>query len=241
MELEDEAEDVLQKACRGLELPYDPTWSLEEAARRLNVNYEALTRLETYTPTASLPDEVKCHTTEFGHIGVNSWQIGTHLFDTGTNGEQIRETSGQLTGITITHGHHDHVGGYSVLRPYVETAWCPSDQPIDQAETLKHGEICLMSGYQFRCLDVTGHATPTHAPKALAYYTDETEVPLCVIGDAIFAGSMGGCRNAAQYEQLMSNVRDHILTLPPKTLLLPGHGPATTVEQELLNNPFLAR
>jgi len=96
-----------------------------------------------------------------------------------------------------------------------------------------------MGNYQFTCLDVTGHATSTQAPAALAYYTENTEIPVCVIGDAVFAGSMGGCRNATQYNQLMKHVGTHIMTLPSETILLPGHGPATTVEFERRNNPFL--
>jgi len=53
---------------------------------------------------------------------------------------------------------------------------------------------------------------------------------------AIFAGSMGG---AKQFGALAKQkVREQILTLPPDTLICPGHGPLTTVGQEKENNPF---
>ncbi|MBI4024216.1 MAG: hypothetical protein HY360_04490 [Verrucomicrobia bacterium] len=57
-----------------------------------------------------------------------------------------------------------------------------------------------------------------------------------VVGDAIFAGSLGSAK--ASYSRLFANVRDKILALPDDTLLLPGHGPLMTADEEKHNNPF---
>ena len=62
---------------------------------------------------------------------------------------------------------------------------------------------------------------------------------MVVSGDALFAGSMGGCAGA--YAEQLGNTARHILTLPGSTLVAPGHGPLTTVARELAHNPFFAR
>ena len=59
---------------------------------------------------------------------------------------------------------------------------------------------------------------------------------MAVVGDAIFAGSMG--RGNPDYSLARQKVREQILTLPPATLICPGHGPLTTVAQEQAHNPF---
>lgn len=240
MELEDEAIDVIQKAGRGLEVEVDGRWALGEAAERLALSEDALSGLGTYAPKAELPAGVRCHVTDFGHIGVNAWQVRDFLFDTGTAAEPILESVGLLSGIAITHGHHDHITGYTALRQVAKAAWCPEDQPVPDAECLRQGVQVNLGGLDYLCLDVSGHATPAVAPLALAYFTKGLGIPLCIVGDAVFAGSMGGCRNREQYNQLLGNVRRNIMSLPEETILLPGHGPATTVGLEKKNNPFLA-
>ena len=56
------------------------------------------------------------------------------------------------------------------------------------------------------------------------------------VGDSIFAGSMG--RGNQSWELARQKVREQILTLPPDTLVCPGHGPLTTVAEEKEHNPF---
>ena len=58
------------------------------------------------------------------------------------------------------------------------------------------------------------------------------------VGDALFAGSMGGTRNRTAYDEQRYAIRERILTLDENVVLYPGHGPATTVGEERLNNPF---
>ena len=60
--------------------------------------------------------------------------------------------------------------------------------------------------------------------------------PVAATGDAIFAGSMGG--GVVSYLDALANNRKHILSLPNETVLCPGHGPMTTVDEEKRHNPF---
>jgi glyoxylase-like metal-dependent hydrolase (beta-lactamase superfamily II) len=63
---------------------------------------------------------------------------------------------------------------------------------------------------------------------------------MCFVGDTLFAGSIGRSNPAGLYQTHLESVRQHVLTLPADTRLFPGHGPATTVREELLHNPFAA-
>ena len=60
--------------------------------------------------------------------------------------------------------------------------------------------------------------------------------PVAIVGDALFAGSMGG--GMVSYEDALQNNREKILTLSDDTVLCPGHGPLSTVSQEKSHNPF---
>jgi glyoxylase-like metal-dependent hydrolase (beta-lactamase superfamily II) len=62
--------------------------------------------------------------------------------------------------------------------------------------------------------------------------------PIAVVGDSIFAGSMGG--GNISYKEAIKNNVEKILTLPDETIICPGHGPMTTVGEEKAHNPFFA-
>ena len=59
---------------------------------------------------------------------------------------------------------------------------------------------------------------------------------MAVVGDAMFAGSMGG--GGVSYADALGTNRAEILTLPDETILCPGHGPLTTVGEQKVHNPF---
>ncbi len=88
-------------------------------------------------------------------------------------------------------------------------------------------------------LRITNRETPGHADDGITYIIGNWsgDAPaVAIVGDAIFAGSMGG---AAQHGALAKQkVREQILALPPDTLICPGHGPLTTVAEEKAHNPF---
>ena len=62
--------------------------------------------------------------------------------------------------------------------------------------------------------------------------------PVAIVGDAVFAGSMGG--GMVSFEDALRTNRSEIMTLPNNTILCPGHGPMTTVAEQRVFNPFLA-
>ena len=62
------------------------------------------------------------------------------------------------------------------------------------------------------------------------------ERPVAIVGDAIFAGSMGG--GMVSYDDALRTNKEKILSLSGDTILCPGHGPMTTISEEKTNNPF---
>ena len=70
----------------------------------------------------------------------------------------------------------------------------------------------------------------------LTYVIDGMNTHIAVVGDAMFAGSMGG--GMVSFSEALKNNREKILTLSDQTVLCPGHGPLTTVGQEKVHNPF---
>ena len=75
-----------------------------------------------------------------------------------------------------------------------------------------------------------------HAKGGITYVIDGLVTPIAVVGDAMFAGSMGG--GMVSYQDALRTNREEILALPDHTILCPGHGPLTTVGEEKDHNPF---
>ena len=104
--------------------------------------------------------------------------------------------------------------------------------PVDQRN--KSNEIVHLGG-----LRVTHRDTPGHAEDGVTYLVgnwQEDAPHVAIVGDTIFAGSMG--RGNQSWDLARQKVREQILSLPPETLLCPGHGPLTTVAEEKEHNPF---
>jgi glyoxylase-like metal-dependent hydrolase (beta-lactamase superfamily II) len=80
--------------------------------------------------------------------------------------------------------------------------------------------------------------TPGHTAGGICYRLDDAQLPVCFVGDTLFAGSIGRSNPKELYPAHIDSVRNRLLTLSPDYRLLPGHGPATTVEEELDHNPF---
>ena len=70
----------------------------------------------------------------------------------------------------------------------------------------------------------------------MTYIIDGLAKPVAVVGDAIFAGSMGG--GVVSYMDALRTNREKIISLSDETILCPGHGPITSVGEEKMNNPF---
>ncbi|MFO1476811.1 MAG: MBL fold metallo-hydrolase [Verrucomicrobiota bacterium] len=161
------------------------------------------------------------------------------VFDTGWNAEPIlAAVSGgrlHLKQVFITHSHPDHMAGLAGLRDAFPEIQLHSNSAAAPARhRIKPGDRFAIGS-----LEVTWRATPGHAEDGVTWIVEgwPEKAPLvAIVGDTIFAGSMG--RGNQSWELARRKVREEILTLPPDALICPGHGPLTTVAEELAHNPF---
>jgi hydroxyacylglutathione hydrolase len=155
------------------------------------------------------------------------------------------------SGILVTHGHWDHLLGVADLaegtgakvymaegeRFLLETPPPVTPpgvvlRPYTPDVLLTGGETVAVAGIDFEVLSVPGHS-PAH----LAYHADG-----CLFsGDVLFAGSVGRTDfPGSDWDTLVSSIRMLLDTLPADTVVYPGHGPITTLGDELARNPFLS-
>jgi glyoxylase-like metal-dependent hydrolase (beta-lactamase superfamily II) len=179
---------------------------------------------------------------------VNAYLVGecggsrAVLFDTGAGlmaldavwPRAIRE----VEAVFLTHVEAEHAGGLCdvVARFGVEAAFHPRDAKAKCGRAMDEGETLT-----FGPLEITAFSTPGHAAAHNCYVA---RVPaarsgnaLLVSGDLVFAGSAGG--GFFSHEQQRANLRRVLHAVPPTTVIAPGHGPLTTVENELRYNPFV--
>ncbi len=161
------------------------------------------------------------------------------LFDTGTEIPPIRqiiEGHGlKLSALCITHAHGDHVAILNeIVAAYHPRVFAPAEEPVAGASLIGDGATIEAGSLRAKALLTEGHSRG-HLSYVLSGRT-EWPAPAVIVGDAIFAGSMGG--GAVSYARLRMNVRTKLLILPPDSLLCPGHGPMTTVAEEQRHNPF---
>jgi glyoxylase-like metal-dependent hydrolase (beta-lactamase superfamily II) len=103
----------------------------------------------------------------------------------------------------------------------------PGAEPIDEGKT-----------FGLKSLQIDTRLTWGHSPGGMTYVVTGLARPIAIVGDSLFAGSMGG-GNVSYRDALQNNI-EKILTLPDETIICPGHGPMTTVGEEKQHNPFFA-
>ena len=140
--------------------------------------------------------------------------------------------------ILVTHADADHIDALpAVHRALNVPIWVhPLEQP--RIPALEGADIRTYDhGQQFRAgpFEVEARRTPGHAPGHSSLVLRD----LVLVGDALFAGSLGRTSlGPAHYAEHLAEVRSQILSLPAGTRLFAGHGPPTTVGEELAHNPF---
>jgi glyoxylase-like metal-dependent hydrolase (beta-lactamase superfamily II) len=182
--------------------------------------------------------------TTYGDITVNAylvWDPQTLLaaiFDTGADCAplvaEIQKQGLTLQDIYLTHTHIDHVVELDRLREKIGGS---IGVHVNEAEPLD-GTVPFSPGVTFSLgkLSIESRDTAGHSAGGTTYHIHGLDRPLAIVGDALFAGSVGGVRG--DYPAALRRIRDNILSAQDGTVLAPGHGPLTTVLQEKINNPF---
>jgi len=162
------------------------------------------------------------------------------LFDTGWDARPVFDLiAGHGLGLQhlfITHGHPDHVAALEEIRrrcPKVQLHSGSAHAPVDQRN--RPNDFIRLGS-----LRITNRSTPGHAEDGTTYAIGnwpEDAPHVAIVGDALFAGSMGRASGAA-FEAARRAICEQIFSLPTETLISPGHGPVTTVGEEQANNPF---
>jgi hydroxyacylglutathione hydrolase len=157
----------------------------------------------------------------------------------------------QCAAILVTHGHFDHLlgvadlaegTGAAVHMPEGERMLLESPQgvtPVGLTLRAHTPEVGLAGGERFEVAGVAFAVLPVpgHSPAHVAYHADGA----LFSGDVLFAGSVGRTDlPGADWDTLLGSIRMLVETLPPETIVYPGHGPITTLGAELARNPFLA-
>ena len=266
--LEDQFNDVLAKAQSGLSLGdvelskragvdtdvllalkagVVDELALAKVGEALELGVAPLLALaqERYSPEP-VPDidGLACFNSVFHDMTVNAflvWDPSTKdaaFFDTGADGQPMLDFAAsrcmRITQIFITHIHTDHVFDLDrLLEKTRAQAWVCEREPLDGARPFSPGRV-----FQIGRLEVETRLTWGHSPGGVTYFIKGLAKPVAIVGDSIFAGSMGGGR--VSYADALRNNREQVLTLPGETIICPGHGPLTTVGEQRRCNPFFA-
>lgn len=265
--LEDNFVDIIGKAQRGLDLSdaelaerarvdvsairrlRDGTFDelvLYRVAPVLGLGARALADLaqNEYRTAPGMIDGLALFNTPFHDMHVNAYLVWDPAsrealaFDTGADCSAIIETieREKLTVelILLTHAHPDHIADLAKLAGFTRAPIFISDRESAP------GATGIVDGREFFVgrLKIKSLLTWGHSRGGMTYFVTGLSHPIAIVGDSIFAGSIGG--GNISYKDAVKNNMEKVLTLPDDTIICPGHGPLTTVADEKQHNPFFA-
>jgi hydroxyacylglutathione hydrolase len=168
----------------------------------------------------------------------------------------ISEHKLQVKQIVITHAHIDHVGGAMKLRAAtgapillnqndqallkmldVQAAWIgvPTPGKVEIDRSVTTGETVAAGSHTAQILHTPGHTEGS----ICLYFEPEKKL---IAGDTLFAGTIGRTDlPGGSMEKILRSVQDLASSLPDDTVVIPGHGPLTTIGEEKESNPFLVK
>lgn len=208
---------------------------------------EALSHKAWYPQQPNFPTGFAAFNTPYEDMTVNSyliWDGRTKIaaaFDTGAKCEgmlDVVQAEGlSLRYIFITHTHEDHIADLAQLAAATKAeVWVSELEPTPSpaAKTFKENAHFHIGPLAIKTLLTSGHS-----PGQTTFYVTGLSWPIAVVGDSLFASSMGG--SPTHFAEQLRNDREKIFSLPNDTVLACGHGPLTTLSQEKKHNPFFAR
>ena len=266
IQLEDLHQDILGKAMRGLGVGKNEMASrlgverskieailsgevdeqlIIAMAVELELDSHKLIRSarKEWSPAPLAINGLKQFNLPFGDMMVNAfvaWDVNSMIaliFDTGPVADPIlsfiQEQKLSIDSIFLTHTHRDHIACLDELRKGARyhSVYVHELEAIDGCISIREGFEHRIGGLLVRALHTHGHALG-----GITYVIKGLEEPVAIVGDAVFAGSMGG--GMISYTDALHTNREKILSLPEDTILCPGHGPLTTVAWEKKYNPF---
>lgn len=265
--LEDKFNDIVGKAMRGLQLSDSQVaqksgadaaavqalrggeWN-EATARRvaptLNLGVDALAASgnESWAPKPVSIDGLMQFNTPYEDMTVNSYLVwdpktgDAAAFDTGADCggmlDLIAQKKLRVKYILLTHTHGDHIFDLDRLKEKTGApAFVGDREPVDGAETFAAGRTWTIGS-----LKIESRLTWGHSKGGITFVVTGLAQPVAVVGDAVFAGSMGG--GGVSYADALATNKKEIISLPDNTIIAPGHGPLTTVGEEKKHNPFFS-
>ena len=264
--LEDNFEDILGKALRGTGIadgilefltgvPEETIVKLkdgefeEDAMRKvaspLGLDADTLVERakEAWVPEPIDLEGLRQYNTVYDDMTVNNYLVWdptskeAALFDTGTDVsraiECVNELGLELRQLFLTHTHLDHIMDRAAVEahnPEVKT-FVSALEPAAAATRFHPGDA-----FSVGTLRISTLLTKGHSAGGTTYVINGLTRPVAIVGDALFAQSMGG--GMISYQDALATNRAELFTLQDETIICPGHGPMTTVGEEKAHNPF---